>query len=159
VNALFAALIGVAVGALGSHLLTQRRERAAEERRARNICRLLFRDLMMIYFRVQSVVYGKPEAKWPPADGIPFEIRIDNWRTLGPDFTMVCRDAKLWESVCIAFEEAEYLDTDTEVDRHRLQRALGHIEEAMELTAAVNRSWSNKIRNRWYARKREQDDG
>jgi hypothetical protein len=156
VDPLVAALIGVVVGALGSHLLTQQRERAGEERRARNICRLLFRDLMQIYFKVQSVVHGKPDQKWPPVDGIPFEIRVENRRTLGPDFTMVCRDADLWESVCIAFEEAEYLDTDAEIDRHRLEKALSRIEDAVERTASVNRSWSNKIRNRWYARRRQQ---
>jgi hypothetical protein len=156
VDQLYAALIGVAAGALGSHLLTQQRERSTERRRARYICRLLFRDLFQIYLTVYAATYKG--GSWPPADGEPLKLQVDNWRRLGPDFTMVCRDEDLWESVALAFEEAEYLDEQNELERHRLKKALDRIEDAVEQTASVNRSWSNKVRNRFYARKREGED-
>lgn len=148
---LYAALTGVAAGALGAHLLTQQRERAAERRRVRNICRLLFRDLFQIYLTVYGATHQ--DGDWPPAEGEPLKLRVENWRRLGPDFTMVCRDEELWESIALAFEEAEYLDEQNELDRQRLKKALDRIEDAVEQTASVNRSWSNKIRNRIYARR------
>jgi hypothetical protein len=156
VDQLYAALIGVAVGALGSHLLTQQRERAAERRRARNICRLLFRDLFQIHLTIYSATYKG--GKWPPHEDEPIKLRIENWRRLGPDFTMVCRDEELWESVALAFEEAEYIDEQDEVERHRVKLALNRIEDAVEQTAKVNRSWSNKVRNRIQSKRRAQDD-
>jgi hypothetical protein len=93
------------------------------------------------------------EEGWPPSSGGPFRFRIENWLKLGPDFTMVCRNEDLWEAVCMAFEEAEFLETEEKIDRHRLKKCMDRIEDAVSQTAAVNRSWSNKIRNRWHARR------
>jgi len=152
-NEILIALGGILVGAVGSHLLSQQRERAAEKRRASYICRLLFRDLFHTYLTIHQATYKNQDEGWPPSEGGPFRFRVENWQKLGPDFTMVCRDEDLWEAVCMAYEEAEFLETEEEIDRHRLKRCMDRIEDAVSQTAAVNRSWSSKIRNRWYARR------
>lgn len=156
VDQLYAALIGIAAGALGSHLLTQQRERAGERRRARNICRLLFRDLFPIY--IESMAATANEGGWPSEGRVsPIKTRLDHWRRLGPDFTMVCRDDELWESLALAFEEAEYLAEGHELSHHRLEKAVARIADGMERTGNVNKPWSAKLKARFNARKQDDD--
>jgi hypothetical protein len=163
VDQLIAALIGVVVGAFGSHLLTQQRERGAEQRRARNICRILHRDLFQVYLAVQGAMFGNVGNKirdpWPPASADPIPIRLDNWNRLGADFTMVCRDEALWEAVCIGFEEAEVLASGQKLNSYRLDKAKDRIMEAVERTGDVNRAWSAKMKRRWKARRAGSDPG
>lgn len=154
VDQLYAALIGVAAGALGSHLLTRQRERAAERRRASNICRLLFRDLFPIYIDAMAVTGNN--GGWPPENGNhTIRLRLENWRRLSPDFTMACRDDELWESVALAFEEAEYLAEEPQLSHTRLEKAVARIADGMERTGNVNRSWSTQLRSRFNARKQD----
>lgn len=152
------AMGGILVGAAGGHLLTQQRERNAEEQRARNICRILYRDLFLVSLAIQNARFKNlgraDEDPWPPNEVKPaIQIKLSNWERLGPDFTMVCRDEELWEAVCIAFEEAEALATNRSINDTRLGKAEARIFDALERTADVNRSWSKKVKKRWKFRR------
>ena len=145
------ALGGILVGAIGAHLLSRYREQSSERRRSyRNIARIFFRDLFQIHM---ALLDGRVEKHWPPAVRTEtWKIRLANWHRLGPDFTIVCDDEELWESVCIAFEWAEDLDAGKEMDIGEIESVEKQIFDAVERTGDVNKPWRKRLEERWKQR-------